>query len=142
MTELLSVPVLLAACGYVLYPLFRGDEAIARSSKSEALNDRRAALGQLLDDLAFDLADGKLSQEDFDSLKADVEKQLHDLDVQLRNLIGMTDDELTAKLEREIAEFKGTKSPAAAFCPSCGKALNVDDRFCPACGQKMGKPNR
>jgi len=35
--------------------------------------------------------------------------------------------------------LQGEKAPAgkAHFCPSCGAALQSDDRFCSACGQKI-----
>lgn len=134
------LPIVVALCGFVIYPLLQKSTDAPQTGADDRLQDvlhRRQALANSVDDLDFDRATGKLSLEDFDAAIAEIQRERHDLDVQMKNLVGMTEAELTAKLEREINELRGAKPPAAAVCPACGKALSIGDRFCPACGQKI-----
>ncbi len=109
-----------AAALYLLY----SDSRTARSDAGAAdpqqmVRDRQTAIRLSLNDLQYELSVGKVEQQDFDRLQA----------------------ELLA--EWEILENKLAAMPApqqkkqAAECTKCGASLLADARFCHACGAKV-----
>jgi hypothetical protein len=70
----------------------------------------------------FDLATGKLSREDHESLRDIYERRAHDA---------------ISALETPAAAVsrRGDARPAA-FCSACGAAFHGTDRFCSGCGAR------
>jgi cytochrome c-type biogenesis protein CcmI len=114
----------LAALIYVVAPLRRREsEELERNAPIEDADARRrAAFGGLVD-IESERAVGKLSQADFDALRAEYEAEalaaLKELDA-----LGHEDTDL----EAEIAELR-----ARMECPSCG-ALRTPGEGCSECG--------
>jgi hypothetical protein len=141
MMQLLTITLILGTCVYVIYPLFRSRGAVHHlTTDSERrladLLHQQQMIQNTLDDLEFDVSTGKLSDDDFPSLASDLKKQQNELDAQMKNVVGITSAELTARLEQEIAAFKSQSTPSL-HCPHCGKNLQTGDKFCSSCGNKI-----
>lgn len=127
MTGALIVGALaLGLLAVVLAPLGRTDgNPEARSDAAEAEARRRDALTALVD-LRAEHDMGKLSDEDFEALRAEYEARLLDALDELERL------EIAAPgpddLEAEIAAMRRRLE-----CPSCGAARRPGER-CPSCG--------
>jgi hypothetical protein len=121
---ILVIVAALAGLAYVAIPLRRGPRAFTgtgTSATQEAEDRKSAALAGIVD-LEQELEIGKLSQDDFEILRAEYERDaiaaLHELDA------GTEED----TLEKEIAAAR-----ARLACPSCG-APRAAGGPCPRCG--------
>jgi len=96
------------------------------------LDDRKAAIYENLRDLQFEFRVGKLSDEDYQSTKRDLQKELA---VVLSEV-----DKLKAQLG-----MNGTVPPPAPkverarslVCPACGAKFEKELKFCGECGKPM-----
>lgn len=92
------------------------------------LDDRKAAIYENLRDLQFEYRVGKLSDEDYQSTKRDLQKELA---VVLSEV-----DKLKAQLSMNGAV--PPPAPASRFvCPSCGTRFPTELKFCGECGKPM-----
>ena len=102
-------------------------------SPFEHLDERKAAIYENLRDLQFEYRLGKLSDEDYQTTKKDLQKEL-------------------ARVLAEVDKLKGVTAPAAAappppakvivpptgyVCPSCGAKFPTALKFCGECGKPM-----
>ena len=142
MMQLLTITLILGACVYVIYPLFRS-RGVAHHQTTDS--ERRLAdllhqqqmIQNTMDDLEFDVSTGKLSDDDFSSLASDLKMQQNELNVQMKNVVGISSAELTTRLEQEIAAYKSGQTTPSPQCPRCGKHLQAGDQFCSSCGNKV-----
>ena len=96
------------------------------------LDDRKAAIYENLRDLQFEYRVGKVSEEDYQKSKLDLQKELA---VVLADV-----DKLKAQLG-----VNGAVRPAAPkaaktagnVCPSCGAKFERELKFCGECGKPM-----
>ncbi len=100
------------------------------------LDERKAAIYENLRDLQFEYRVGKLSGEDYQNTKRDLQKELA---------------AVMAEADRIRSGFQPTAAPpppapvappspsiARRFvCPSCGTAFPADLKFCGECGKPM-----
>lgn len=103
---------MIAAVAWVLFPLFRGDgtampllSGAGPAAQQDLLYQKKVA-GDIIKDLQFDLQTGKLSAEDHATLSAEQQRLIASLDERLGRLQGATKDEMTARLEEEIARAR------------------------------------
>jgi hypothetical protein len=98
------------------------------------LDDRKAAIYENLRDLQFEYRVGKLSDEDYQSTKRDLQKEL---------AVVMSEvDKLKAQLGVNGAAPKPAPRPEPAdgtVCPSCGAKFEKALKFCGECGKPMAK---
>jgi hypothetical protein len=98
------------------------------------LDDRKAAIYENLRDLQFEYRVGKLSDEDYQSTKRDLQKEL---------AVVMSEvDKLKAQLGVNGAAPPPTPKPEPAgstVCPSCGAKFEKALKFCGECGKSMAK---
>jgi hypothetical protein len=101
------------------------------------LDERKAAIYENLRDLQFEYRVGKLSDEDYQKTKRDLQKELAAVLAEVDRLRA----ELTAGGVGKVAEpaAKPIKSkPAAGFvCPNCGAKFKDPLKFCGECGKPM-----
>lgn len=127
MEEIVVAAAALAALAYVASPLLRGPRVELRDPGrvEEAEARKHSALSAIID-LEAERDAGKLTQEDFESLKATADAAalaaLAEADLAANS--ELDDDEL----EREIAEMRERLA-----CPECG-ALRSPGERCAACG--------
>ena len=103
------------------------------------LQERRAVLFENLRDLQFEYLQGKLSDEDYQSLKLGFQ---NDLAVVLASI------DMLRKKYPEAAEEKPAVSPPASAkstsgttvrCPACNAVSPAGHRFCGNCGSPLPK---
>lgn len=98
------------------------------------LDDRKAAIYENLRDLQFEFRVGKLSDEDYQASKRDLQKELA---VVLAEV-----DKLKAQLSQNGAvppppPKPKPESPAGTMCVSCGAKFDKVLKFCGECGKAM-----
>ena len=139
MIEFISYLIILAACAFILYPLFRSStryQKIAQGKRSHTaeLLHRKKLVFDTIKDLEFDRSTGKLSREDFEQLHREHENSVKQIDEQLKSV--KKAGAVEASLEKEIRQITA-KMQTGLFCSSCGKRLQNDDKFCSRCGAKV-----
>jgi rRNA maturation endonuclease Nob1 len=104
-------------------------------SPFQHLDDRKAAIYESLRDLQFEYRLGKLSDEDYQTSKRDLQKEL---------AVVLSDvDKLKAHLglngTRPAAAKKMAQAAAAVgtVCSSCGAKFDKELKFCGECGKAM-----
>jgi hypothetical protein len=98
------------------------------------LDDRKAAIYESLRDLQFEFRVGKLSDEDYQASKHDLQKELA---VVLAEV-----DKLKAQFSQNgavppPAPKPKPEPPAGTVCPSCGAKFDRELKFCGECGKVM-----
>jgi hypothetical protein len=128
---ILVVVVALLACAalaYVALPLGgrRGRKEAAPSAETELDARKTTALSAIVD-LENERLVGKLSDEDFDVLRAQYEREALQALTELDALRARSDEPDDASLEAEIAEMRRRLA-----CPRCG-SLRAPDGTCAQC---------
>jgi RNA polymerase subunit RPABC4/transcription elongation factor Spt4 len=149
----LAVAAFLAVVGWVLAPL---RETLAHrleplrdgpGAERRALRERKAALLGALRDLDFDYETGKLSADDYRSLResataraVEVLKRLETMDAEWQRVQQEVDAELARRKKAPAAPAVASGTRAA--CASCGAPRREADRFCPQCGTPAARACR
>ncbi len=145
--------VAVAVAVYVMRPLLGGAEALDEADpRAVALLAMREGVLATLRDLDADRADGRLSEADYQALRAESVAQgaqvLATLDRVAADSAGRT-AAIARHIEDEVAAAGGgsgristaPESPVSAgagqFCTHCGHPRRPDDRFCGGCGQAL-----
>ena len=100
------------------------------------LDERKAAIYENLRDLQFEYRLGKLSDEDYQHTKKDLQKELAAVLAEVDTLRAA----LTAGGVGAVAEAAKPakpKAPAGFVCPSCGATFKDPLKFCGECGKPM-----
>jgi hypothetical protein len=102
------------------------------------LQERRAQLFENLKDLQFEYLQGKLSDEDYRSLKVgfqnDLAVVLASIDMQQEPAAGVP--RIDTKPKGAASEARSEKQ-VPQTCPSCGAQNSPDHRFCGSCGAQL-----
>ena len=134
----LIVGVLLAAGAtyYVLLPILRPPpEPSADTGVSDEGDDPdddmspRAVAFRALKEIEFDRATGKLSDTDYESLKAKYTEEA---------LVAMRGEQGAGSREQKLKPAPRTPLPAPS-CSEHGTPSEVDAVFCPQCGKRLGR---
>lgn len=102
------------------------------------LDERKAAIYENLRDLQFEYRVGKLSDEDYQATKKDLQRELAAVLAEvdrLREGLGVSDQGSGTETVR-VAVTAG--KPDGFTCPACGARFEQELRFCGQCGQPMG----
>ena len=105
------------------------------------LDERKAAIYENLRDLQFEYRLGKLSDEDYQTTKRDLQKELAvvlaDVD-ELKIGLGVGTKAVAATPAAATAVAPRKKAAASEFvCPACGASFEKDLKFCGECGKPM-----
>ena len=143
----------LGAGYWVGYPLLkpRKFDSPAEPTSGDALDDlkmQKEEIYSAIKEMEFDHKMGKLSEEDYHTLKdryrAKAIGSLEKMD-DLKRKKGFSRD-IGDEIEKEVLALrrgrgKGTpKRGRTAFCTQCGKRRTPGDRFCSWCGARLAKP--
>ena len=106
------------------------------------LDERKAAIYENLRDLQFEYRLGKLSDEDYQSTKKDLQKELAvvlaEVD-ELKNGLGVGAKTVTAVPAPKKAGLEtGRRLGGPPYiCPECGASFEKELKFCGECGKPM-----
>ena len=118
--------------GFLLFIRFQDLPKPEPVSPFKYLDERKAAIYENLRDLQFEYRVNKLSDEDYQTTKVELQKELA---------------RVLAEVDRIKAELgSGVNVPAPApvpvlrknVCPSCGAKFEKVLKFCGECGKPMG----
>ena len=114
---------------FVLWPAFKGTRDQWEYSDEDTpmgrLGTRREVLVNNLADLDFEFAMGKVSEDDYMSLRNSLKRQTLKVMEQMEVLAG-----------GQLQPAKASASSGSG-CPSCGGAAPKSARFCPSCGSPL-----
>jgi hypothetical protein len=96
------------------------------------LDERKAAIYEGLRDLQFEYRLNKLSDEDYQTTKLELQKEL-------ARVLAET-DRIRAELGQPVKPVPAPSPPVAKknACPSCGAQFDKPLKFCGECGKPMG----
>jgi DNA repair exonuclease SbcCD ATPase subunit len=106
------------------------------------LDERKAAIYENLRDLQFEFRVGKLSDEDYQHTKKDLQKELAavmaEVD-QLKERLGQAKPAPARKAEapKSHAAAQPQTAPSGFTCPACGASFEQELKFCGECGKPM-----
>lgn len=119
MSAFVAVVLVLVVTGYVVLPLLQPSAdgpSPSLPTENERWTREKAVAVLAITEADFDRATGKLSDVDYQVLRADYEgRALHAMD--------------------EMEKFVPEVTVVAQYCASCGKAFAAPDAFCSACGR-------
>lgn len=123
-----GLAILAAALVYVGRPFFekprRGAKTMGKAGQTQARESVLAALR----DLDFDYRTGKISEEDYHPLRA----QLLAETAQFMQVDKREEEQLEA-----LIQSRRKSQSRQLSCPSCGKKIVLGDTFCSSCGTKL-----
>jgi len=129
---ILGGTVLAAICA----PLFRKEEtlesAIIEETEWDLLQRKKEVILGNIQDLDFEYKCGKLSAEDYQKIRAEMNAEAAVVFQQIERLESSKD--LDALIRREILARKDRSTTA---CPSCGSKNPNTYKFCADCGAKL-----
>src|SRR5215831_12229824 len=127
--------------GAICIPLFRKEESLESAIIEETEWDllqrkKEVALGNI-QDLDFEFKCGKLSEEDYRKIRAEMSAEAAVVFREIENIESAAD--LDALIRREISARKSKSKPTArtVACPSCSSANPATNKFCAECGAKL-----
>jgi len=143
----------LASSYWIIRPLLNPEQL--QDSLTPELNERldqvnlkKEGAYATIKELEFDLRMGKLSEEDFETLKKqyslDALKYIEEID-QLKSSekrgTTLTEEEAEKNIENEISTSPKAQSTteAGVFCTQCGEKTSGQDHFCSNCGAELRK---
>ena len=138
MMAVASVLLIVTVAALVAAPFARGHGTNAEIShadgRAELLEREKNAALIAIREAEFDRAMGKLSEDDYASLKGLYEQ---------RALGALSELERMGNAERSRdVSTAGPKPESAVYCPRCGSRFRSDDRFCSDCGSQRGISSR
>lgn len=93
-------------------------------------NEQRLAVLSALRDLDFDFRTGKVSEEDYTALRAQL---VAEAALYFQSEKSVEDDQLEAMINARKASQSKVRE-----CSHCGKKIETDSRFCSQCGTAVG----
>lgn len=153
---IIGLLILTAALAFVSLPFRQGSrKGDVLAPKTVVTQDgRRESIFAALRDLDFDFRTGKVSEEDYQPLRAQLTIEAaqyieseKNKDEQLEALIqtrrkaksqGVTCEQCGAPMKagQQFCSKCGSTAKSTS-CPSCGKKMHASDLFCSSCGTKV-----
>jgi hypothetical protein len=129
-----------AVLGAICFPLFKKEEtlesAIIEETQWDLLQRKKEVVLGNIQDLDFEYKCGKLSEEDYQKIRAEMSAEAATVFQEIDNIESEAD--LDALIRREItARKRKSKAVPAASCSSCGASNPATNRFCAECGTKL-----
>jgi hypothetical protein len=119
--------------GFLLLIRFKDLPTPAPISPFRHLDERKAAIYEGLRDLQFEYRLNKLSDQDYQTTKLELQKEL-------ARVLQET-DRIKAQLSQSVpvpAPAPVVSKPKPNACPSCGAQFDKPLKFCGECGTPMG----
>jgi hypothetical protein len=101
------------------------------------LDERKAAIYENLRDLQFEYRLGKLSDQDYQITKKDLQKELAAVLEEVDRLRQTLAAGAPVQAAPRPATPKSAPKPVGFVCPTCGASFDKDLKFCGECGKPM-----
>ncbi len=129
----------LLTVGLILYTLSVRPKDLPKApaeSPFKHLDERKAAIYDNLRDLQFEYRVGKLSDQDYQQTKPDLQKELASVLAEVDRLKGQLGVQTGV---RPVARPAGRQAggPSLRVCPHCGAKFQQALKFCGECGKPM-----
>jgi hypothetical protein len=95
------------------------------------LDERKVAIYENLRDLQFEYRVGKLSDEDYQQTKRDLQRELAGVLAEVDRI------KQQLSLNGAVAPPPPPRKPAAFVCPACGAEFKQSLKYCGECGKPM-----
>lgn len=121
----------LLVIGAVVFVLFVRAKDLPQAppvSPVQHLEERKARIYEGLRDLQFEFRVGKLSEEDYQKTKLDLQKDLARVMAEIDAILGGKAPAIPAE---------AAPAPIPRQCPHCGARFDRDMKFCGECGKSM-----
>jgi hypothetical protein len=127
-----TIAVLLALGSIAFTLMVRGKDVPETPAVSPTahLEQRKAQVYENLRDLQFEYRLGKLSDEDYQKTKVDLQRELS-------KVLAEIDVLQPAQAKAAIAVADSKPKPDGKTCPHCGAKFPLALKFCGACGKAM-----
>lgn len=110
------------------------------------LDERKAAIFENIRDSNFEFLMGKLSAEDYQQTKNDLQKELAGVNAEIESVLaslgpvdlaGLSAKQKGAPKAEALPPVSAGNRAAAAVCPHCNASFSKPMRFCGECGKPM-----
>jgi rRNA maturation endonuclease Nob1 len=107
-------------------------------SPFEHLDERKAAIYENLRDLQFEYRVGKLSDQDYQLTKKDLQKELAGVLAEVDRLKArIAENGFVSPTPPAAPKAADRPTASALVCPSCGAKFEKELKFCGECGKPM-----
>jgi hypothetical protein len=101
------------------------------------LDERKAAIYENLRDLQFEYRVGKLSDQDYQQTKLDLQRELAGVMAEIDRVKAEIAAGKIPAPAPELVKAPVTKAPEIYICPSCKTEFDQPLKFCGECGKPM-----
>jgi hypothetical protein len=101
------------------------------------LDERKAAIYENLRDLQFEYRVGKLSDQDYQQTKLDLQRELAGVMAEIDRVKAEIAAGKIPVPAPELVKAPVTNAPATDICPSCKTEFDQPLKFCGECGKPM-----
>jgi len=131
--------VAVAVIGFLLSVRAKDVPVPEPESPFQHLDERKAAIYENLRDLQFEYRVGKLSDDDYQHTKKDLQRELAVVLAEVDKIKGQLSRNGAASPPTPKAEPAKSEPPKARghVCPSCGATFDRALKFCGECGKAM-----
>ena len=131
--------IAIAVLAFVLGVRDRDLPVAEPESPFQHLDERKAAIYENLRDLQFEYRVGKLSDDDYQNTKRDLQKELAGVLGEVDRLKAQLGMNGAAPLSAPPQQVKASGQVKAGgfVCPSCGAKFEKELKFCGECGKPM-----
>ncbi len=136
MTEIIGIVLAIATAAFIAYPLFQKQKnkvSFALNHRAQEMEARKNEIYAAIRDIDFDYQMGKLTQEDYETLRQQYKTEAIGMMKQIDQAGSPAARSRTAQRD---APSRGARN-AERFCHHCGQPVGADDQFCNACGGKL-----
>ncbi len=118
----LTIAVVVLALYFALFVRAADLPVLPAVPAAAVAEEKRATIADSLRDLEFEFHLGKLTREDFERARSELEKEL---------------EALGAAPSGAVQPEESAAAPAAVVCPRCGASFAQAMKFCGECGAPM-----
>jgi hypothetical protein len=132
MTEIIGIFLAILTAIFIGYPLFQKRQHkidFALNHRAQEMEARKAEIYAAIRDIDFDYRMGKLSKEDYETLRNQYKTEAISMMKQI--------EQATSSRPLHRAKPAETAKIAMRFCHHCGEPVTAAGRFCSACGGKL-----
>jgi hypothetical protein len=145
MVEMIGIGLAILTAIFVGYPLFQKHQhkvSFALNHRAQELEARKAEIYAAIRDIDFDYRMGKLSQEDYETLRDQYKTEAINLMKQIDQVTVSRSRSASSKSDGRGGQAasqqeKTSVESVARFCHQCGQPVVAQDRFCSVCGAKL-----